>query len=255
MMDENIRRMLRDVANSRAVLPPGGLQDEVNKALTARQEAMSSLAAYRQFKAPSFATNPFIDPGVLEGLADIRQQTFRAALGGLKELPRTGIQRAVANIQNTASPWGLGRVLQDTEAMRGVTESIRQNGLQRALRDVQSVLRTPEVQGMFVDMEPVRKLLEQAEAMEDDAGDVQEKLPESLDQEAFLSLDIHTLTFIVAYFNTVFAALTAILIVGTYGVEQSQTLTNIEEACVAATIITDLALRALKRKASDQNTD
>ena len=254
-MDKNSRRMLKGLASASTMFPAGALQSEISKALMDQSEAIRSLGTYRQFKLPPSATKPVIDPGVFEGLADVRQQTFRAALGGLKDQPRTGIQRAVADIQNAVPAEGFRTMLQNPEITRGITESIRQNGLQSALRAAQSVLRTPQVQGMFADMEPVQELLEQTETMEDDAGDIQEKLPESLDQEAFLSLDIHTLVLIVGYFNAVSTALTAVLIIGTYGVDQSQTLTNIEDACEAVALITNLALQALKRKASDQNTD
>lgn len=272
-MDENTRRALRDIANTRAILPPGALQREVSKALTARQEAMNSLAAYRQFKAPWPNAHPVIDPRALERFADIRQEVFRTALGGLKEEQRNAIQSAVADIQKPVPArglgsvlpdqglgrvlpdQGLGRVLQDTEAIRRITEPIRQNWLQSALRDAQFVLRSPEVQDMFVDMESVRDLLEQAEAMETDAGDVQAELPENLDLEIFLNLNIHTLVFIIDYFNSVLTVLVVALTVATFGTEQSQMITNIEDACLIAKGITELSLRALERKASDQNID
>jgi hypothetical protein len=258
-MDENMRRMLRDVASARAMLRPENLQREVSQALSAREEAMRALGAYRHFKTtqplPSAATH-------FEDLAKTRQQALDTALGGLKDVQRTAIQNALTGIQKSAvagsqeMPFNaLGRVLNDAEAIRRITEPLRQNWLQSALRDARSVLQAPEVQRMFVDMEAVRELLEQAEAMETDAGDIQADLPENLDPETFLSLDIHTLIFIIEYFNSVLTVLVISLTVGTFGVEQSQMITNIEDACIIARGVTELSLQALKQKAGSQNTD
>jgi hypothetical protein len=89
--------------------------------------------------------------------------------------------------------------------------------------------------------------------METDSGEVQAELPQTLDEEAFLQLDLRTLVFIVTYFNNVLTVLIITLAVATFGAQPTQVITNIEDGAMIAKGITELAVQALRRKVDDQD--
>jgi hypothetical protein len=237
------------------MMPPEVLKQDLRKALWAQDAIKSLTSSYKPFKVTPPPVRPVIDPSVLNSITDIRQEAFNKALASLREQNLKAIHNIVNEPARIARQTALGRILNDTETWRRIVPPTQQDWLQSALRDARAILTSPQVRPMFVDPDSLQDLLAQAESIEADAAEAQAQLPPNIDEETFLGLDITTLLFIVNYFNSVVTVLMVVLMVSTFGEEQSQMLTNIEDACQIAKGITELALLALKRKANNQDKD
>lgn len=262
--------MLRDLTRAGVPLRPFGVQadiqrimnsvyslEDVSRALRSVQDARReviglSTAGLRDSHLGS-ARN------AMKTLSQLQTDAVRGTLAGLdlSEVGTNAVQEALADLDLSlyATPQIELDVLR--EALRNfhrALPAVPPDVLQGALQSVRRAFEDVRVQDLYDDLDSLEVWFEGIEELEEDAEEVQEKVPRELTWQTFEQLSAETLLVIVHYLRMVMTAISA-AITAVSMVDDSQMLQNLCKMFGMVLHLLVLAEAALKKKQDKHDTD